>query len=234
MDDPIGQAIADYYEYGTAEDILIQTNYTEDEQLSPVYFFRTEEEMPQIEQTAIKLSKGRVLDVGAAAGSHALALQNHGREVTALEKSALAAEVMKKRGIKKVVCANLFDYRQEKYDTILVLMNGTGIGGTCDGLKKMFIHLKSLLNRSGNIYIDSSDISYLFEEEDGSVWVDLNNNSYYGEMNYEVSYKDNSDTFKWLFVGFDKLAEIAGSAGLNCNKVENGEHCDYLACLSVK
>src|SRR5690554_494275 len=111
MMDPIGQAIADFYETGQAEDVLIQTNYTEDEYLPPAYFFRTEEEMPGIEKTALKKSSGKVLDVGAAAGSHALALQNRGLEVTALEKSALAARVMKKRGIKKVICTDLFNYR---------------------------------------------------------------------------------------------------------------------------
>ena len=232
MNDPIGLAISDFYENGQADDIRIQTNYTEDEHIAPAYFFRAEQEMPIIERRALKLSKGKILDVGAAAGSHSLWLQEQGFEVTALEKSELAASVMKKRGVKRVVCSDLFDFYDEKFETILVLMNGTGIGGTCSGLKKMLIHLKNLLSENGVILIDSSNIQYLFEEEDGSMWVNLSDTSYYGEMEYEVSYRKSYTSFKWLFTDYEKLDEIAREAGLVSKKIVDGEHFDYLAQLS--
>ena len=231
MNDPIGQAIADYYKNGTAPDILINTNYTEGENLPASYFFRTFEEMPGIEQTALENCRGKVLDVGAAAGSHALELQKREFDVTALEKSEPACEVMQKRGVKKVVCSDLFQFEETGFDTVLLLMNGTGIGQTLDGLKEMLNHLKSLLNEGGQILIDSSDIQYLFEEEDGSFWVDLVNNRYYGEMDYELIYKDTSTQFKWLFTDFETLAGIAAEAGLNCDLVKEGEQNDFLAKL---
>jgi hypothetical protein len=86
MNDPIGRAIADFYANGEAPDIKIQTNYTEGELLSPAYFFRKENEMPEIDKTALELCRGKVLDVGAAAGCHALMLQEKGLEVVALGK----------------------------------------------------------------------------------------------------------------------------------------------------
>ena len=232
MNDPIGRAIADFYENGEAPDIEIQTNYTEGELLSPVYFFRTESEMPEIEKTALKLCRGKVLDVGAAAGCHALVLQEKGLDVTALEKSEYAARVMKRRGVRNVVCQSIFEYRETGFDTTLLLMNGTGIGRTLNGLEQLLKHLKHLMNPGGQILIDSSDIRYLFEEDDGSVWVDLTSNKYYGEMEYELRYKNYSTQFKWLFTDFETLAEICTKLGLTSKKILEGDNFDYLARIS--
>jgi SAM-dependent methyltransferase len=232
MDDPIGQAIKDYFESGQAPEILVDSNYTADETIPPAWFFRNFEEMPAIEKTALDGCHGKILDVGAGAGCHSLYLQKNGFNVTALEKSELAAGVMKKRDVKNIVVADLNDFKNEEFDTILVLMNGTGIAGTISGLNKMLDHLKSLLNSNGQILIDSSDIRYLFEEDDGSFWVDLTRNRYYGEMDYEVKYKNHYAQFSWLFADFEKLNEIAESVGLKCNLVKEGEHYDYLAKLT--
>ncbi|MFW5831494.1 MAG: class I SAM-dependent methyltransferase [Prolixibacteraceae bacterium] len=232
MDDPIGTAIKDYFENGMAPDISINTNYTEGETIPPAWFFRTFNEMPVIEQKAIKLCRGRILDVGAGAGSHTLVLQKKGKDVTALEKSQAAIHVMKKRGVEKIIHSDLYAFRNEKFDTILVLMNGTGIGGTLQGLKKMLLHLKSLLNADGQILIDSSDIRYLFEEDDGSYWIDLNSNRYYGEMDYEVSYKNKKSQFKWLFTDFETLKNASAEAGFHCLTVISGVHYEYLAKLT--
>ncbi len=232
MDDPIGAAIKDYFENGTAPDIFINTNYTENETIPPAWFFRKFNEMPVIEQKALELCRDRILDVGAGAGSHTLVLQEKGKDITALEKSQAAIYVMKKRGVEKIIHSDLYACENENFDTILVLMNGTGIGGTLQGLKKMLLHLKNLLNASGQILIDSSDIRYLFEEEDGSYWVDLNRKNYYGEMDYEVIYKKEKLQFKWLFTDFETLKKTSAEVGFNCLKIKDGEHYDYLARLT--
>lgn len=231
MEDPLGQAIYDYHYLGYAKEIIIHTNYTEDEHLEPQYFFRNEKDMPLLEKTALNLCRGRILDVGAGAGSHSLILQKRGLDVTALEASSLAAAVIKDRGVHKVVCADIYEFSGLSYDTILMLMNGTGLGGTIDGLQKLLLHLKSLLTEHGRLLIDSSDIRYLFEEEDGSVWVELTSDEYYGEMSYNVIYKDQQTNFNWLFVDYEKLSELAFSAGLRCHLIEEGSNYDYLAQL---
>ena len=232
MHDPIGRAIKDYFEKGKAQDITVDTNYTIDEVIPPAWFFRNFNEMPEIEQKALECCRGRILDVGAGAGSHALILQERKLDVTALEKSEAATEVIKKRGVKKVIHSDLYNLKNEKFDTILALMNGTGIAGTISGLKKMLLHLKKLLAANGQILIDSSDIRYLFEEDDGSMWVDINSNRYYGEMEYEVSYKNENSHFNWLFTDFETLQKISEEIGLRCLKIKNGAHFDFLAQLS--
>ena len=232
MNDPIGQAIQDYYKKGKTNDLIINSNYTKDERIPSAYFFRTEKEMPLIERTALKNCKGRILDIGAAAGCHSLILQKKGFNLTALEISELAAEVMKMRGIQKVVCGDVYSFSGEQFDTLLLLMNGAGIGATLDGLKTLLKHLKILLTVKGQILIDSSDIRYLFEEEDGSVWLDLANDQYVGEMKYEVIYKKLKTNFKWLFVDFETLKKVAEESGYQCSLFEEGEHFDFLARLT--
>ncbi len=229
MSDPFGQAIHDYHSKGKAADLIVYSNYTEDEQMPTAYLFRTEKEMSKLELKALRLCCGKVLDVGAAAGCHSIYLQKKGFNITALEKSELAVEVMRNRGIKNVICADIYSFSDKKFDTILLLMNGTGIGETLEGLKKLLLHLRSLLTENGQILIDSSDIKYLFEEEDGSLWIDLANPKYYGEMEYEVTYKKSSSKFNWLFVDFDSLKKIADEVGLICKLVEEGGHFEYLA-----
>jgi len=233
MNDPFGAAIKEYFEKGKAPDLLVNSNYTEDECIPVSYFFRNENEMPELEKKALQLCRGSILDVGAAAGCHALVLQNDKQDVTALEQSELAAEVMKARGIVKTVVSDIYQFEGAKFDTILILMNGAGIGGTVIGLKKLLFHLKTLLNEGGQILIDSSDIKYLFEEEDGSMWIDLSNDSYYGEMEYEVSFRKEKSEFDWLFIDYKLLQKTAFETGFKCEQMFEGEHYDYLAKLEI-
>lgn len=189
--------------------------------------------MPKLELNALKICRGKTLDVGAAAGCHSILLQKKGFNITAIEKSGLATEVMKNRGIQKVICDDIYTFSKNSYDTILLLMNGTGIGKTIEGLKELLLHLKSLLTANGQILIDSSDIKYLFEEEDGSFWIDMANANYYGEMEYQVTYKKLEAKFKWLFVDSATLKKVANKTGFQYKIVAEGEHHDYLAQLKL-
>jgi hypothetical protein len=231
--DPIGTALYNYHFSGDSATIHVDSNYTEDEEIDPAWFFRTYPEMPELEKVAVDLCRGIILDVGAGAGCHALELQNRGLRVWALEQSRLACRVMKDRGILNLIQEDLFTFNEGRYDTIILLMNGAGIAGTLSGLKKLLLHLKALLQVNGQIILDSSDINYLFEEEDGSVWIDLANDQYYGEMIYTVKYKAHTKTFPWLFVDFETLSVVALAAGLKAEKVTDGESNDFLARLTV-
>ncbi|MEJ6791805.1 MAG: class I SAM-dependent methyltransferase, partial [Lacinutrix sp.] len=194
------------------------------------YLFRSYSKMPEIEQKALQLSKGKTLDVGCGAGSHSLYLQHKNFYVKAIDISKGALDVCKKRGVINAELILLLE-EKENFDTILLLMNGTGIFQTLKDVPKYLKHLKSLLNKNGQILIDSSDIKYMFEDEDGGFWQDLNS-SYYGELDYYLSYKNEEETpMKWLYLDFNTLAIACDSVGLQCEKILDGEHYDYLAKL---
>lgn len=233
--DPIGNAATNYYKHNDASPIVVQSDVVEDEELLPNYLFRSFEEMPALEKIALNLCKGSVLDVGAGCGAHSMHLQNSGLDVTAVEISEMCCNLMLERGIEKVINADIYDVKSQTFDTILLLMNGIGIAGTPEGLSKLLSHLKSLLATNGKIILDSSDLIYLYEQEDGSVLFDLNADQYYGVINYKLKFKQiKGKPFNWLFADQVLLADTAEEVGLNTRIIEYGEHYDYLAELSLK
>lgn len=232
--DPMGSAINDYYKNGRAAHLRVLSSMFEEDEMPIAHLFRSEQEMPQLEKRALTLVRGRVLDVGAGAGCHALALQEHGFEVKAIDVSPLSCDVMKARGIEDVECVNLFDTQlQSKFDTILLLMNGTGIAGKLSRLPLLLNRLKELMAEGAQILIDSSDLKYIYENEDGSMDIDLGGN-YYGEVDYQMVYKNvKGDSFDWLYVDPTLLTASCKQCGLKCEIIEEGEHYDYLAQITV-
>ena len=228
--DPMGAAILDFQQQGKAARLRVLSSMFEEDEMPVKHLFRSTREMPMLEQKALQLAKGRVLDIGAGAGCHALALQEKGLAVKAIDISPLSCEAMKLRGVKDAECINLFDdHLGTGFDTILLLMNGTGIAGKIEHLPALFLRLKALLNPGGQILIDSSDLKYIYENEDGSFDINLNG-AYYGEVDYQMIYKDvKGDSFDWLYVDFPLLKSIAETCGLHGELVEEGEHYDYLA-----
>jgi SAM-dependent methyltransferase len=233
MKDLFGKAILDYQTGNSPEDLITETTISEADEMSVAYLFRDYAEMPAIEQKALALCKGRILDVGCGAGSHSLYLQKQGKDVNSIDISAAAVEACTLRGIKKVRHINLLDLNDEKYDTVLLLMNGIGICGRIDRLPDFFKKLRSLINNDGQILLDSSDIIYMFDEdEDGGKWIPPGM-SYYGELTFNISYKGESeDPFDWLYLDYNTLQTAAADNGLNCELVFEGEHYDFLARLT--
>ena len=232
--DPMGAAIADYYTKGKSAKLRVLSSQFEEDEIPTEQLFRTYDEMPPLEQEALQLAKGKILDCGAGSGCHALALQDMGKDVEAIDISPLSVEVMKKRGVKEAYCVNLFDENYlQKFDTILMLMNGSGIIGKLENMGTFFSKMKQLLNPGGCIYMDSSDLRYLFEEEDGSFLLDLAG-GYYGEIDFRMQYKQiKGEPFDWLYVDFQTLSYYANENGFKVEMVKEGEHYDYLACLKM-
>jgi len=235
MKDLFGKAMYDFQTNNSPEDIITETSISEEDEMSVAYLFRSYNEMPAIEQKALQLAFGKTLDVGCGAGSHSLSLQNdRNLDVTSIDISEKAIETCKLRGVKNAKIQNLLELNEEKFDTILLLMNGVGIFGKLENCNTFLSKLKSLLNPGGQILLDSSDIIYMFDEdEDGGKWIP-SNNDYYGELTFTISYKgEKEETFDWLYLDYNTLQNAAIANGLKCELVLEGEHYDYLAKLSI-
>lgn len=226
MIDLPGLAIKDFYEKKLKSKLYVHDQFGPKVEMPISMYFRDEVEMPELEDTALEHCEGRVLDVGAGAGSHALALQVNGLEVSALEISPAACEVMESRGVKDVICADFFKFNSEKkYDTILLLMNGIGLCGTIENLKTFLKKAKELLNEDGKLVFDSSDTIYMYEH-------DILPERYYGEVECAYSYKNlKTDFFKWLYIDQDKLREVAEELGWEMNVLFEDNHYQYLVEL---
>lgn len=227
--DVYGKALLDFYKFNREiEPLMLHNSYGASEEMPVDLFFRSYEDMPELEQRALAACKGKILDIGAGVGSHALYLQAKGLEVYALDVSPLAVNIMKQRGLKKSECTDIMHFQKGGYDTLLLLMNGIGLAGAVNKLEPLLLHLKTLLNAGGQILFDSSDIAYLYETE---ARPEL---GYYGEIAYQYEYKGEQDKwFDWLFIDRDTLSAIAGPLGFKCELLFEDEHDQYLMRLAL-
>jgi len=231
MLDLFGKAILDFQTNNSPENIITETSISEADEMSVAYLFRKFNEMPKLEQKALQLCKGKILDVGCGAGSHSLYLQEKDFEVTSIDISENAIKTCQARGLKNAKVENILHLENEKFDTILLLMNGTGIFENLATTSKYLQKLKSLLNENGQILIDSSDILYMFDQnEDGTFSVPADN--YYGELTFSIQYKNQTEEdFPWLYLDYNTLQNACQANGLQCELLFEGNHFDYLAKL---
>lgn len=230
--DPIGKAIQEYALNRRPDDIIVSSDICEDDIIPLEVLFRSFDDMPDLEKTALSRAKGKILDVGAGAGIHATYLQDQGLDVTCIEISEGAVEYLKRIDL-KAERTNFFSYSGQQFDTILMLMNGIGIAGKLSNLETTLAHAKTLLKPGGKILCDSSDIRYLYEDEEGALWIDLNTD-YYGNFRFQMKYKkEKGPWFDWLYVDFDNLFQAAKNVGLKAQRVMEGED-HYLAEISLE
>ena len=231
--DPMGRAIADYHATGKASRLRVFSPMFDEDEIPVETLFRPLDGMPAVEQKALELACGDILDVGAGAGCHSLALQQMGKHVTAIDISPLAVATMRERGVADVREQDFFTL-DGRYDTILMLMNGIGIVGSLSRMPAFFMQVDRLLAPDGQLLCDSSDICYIFEDEEGII--DLTGiDGYYGELTYQMQYKGiKGEPFPWLFIDPETLREQAQAHGFACEVVSRGSHYDYLARITRK
>ncbi|WP_421945978.1 class I SAM-dependent methyltransferase [Pedobacter sp.] len=225
--DVFGKALTDFYKTGEADTLWLHNSYDEPEEMPVDFFFRDDEDMPVLELQALQMCTGKVLDIGAGVGSHALVLQAFNVDVTAIDISEAAVKIMNDRGVKKALHHDIFNYT-EKFDTILMLMNGIGLTRTLPGFKDFLIKLKSLINPDGQVLFDTSDIAYLYED------LPKPQNQYYGEVSYQYEYKgEKGNWFNWLYIDQQTIAEISKETGWVSEIVFDDDEDQYLVKLTL-
>jgi len=230
--DILGKALIDYQQGNYSEDIVTYSSFDEEDVIRLPYLFRKFKEMPAIEQKALALCNGSVLDIGCGAGSHSLYLQQKGIDVYSLDISEGAIACCEARGIEKTICTDISAFSENTYDTLLLLMNGIGLARTLSNLPDFLQHLISLLKPNGQIILDSSDLIYMFDKDDDGGYLIPATASYYGEVNFTMQYKkQKGEPFSWLFVDFNTLSDVAQQLNFSCELICAGEHYDYLARL---
>jgi SAM-dependent methyltransferase len=111
------------------------------------------------ERAAIKLARGRVLDVGAGGGRVSLYLQDQGLDVLAIDISPLAIEVCKRRGIRNVRVLDFakIDERLGTFDTVVMYGNNFGLFGSPARAKRLLRRLHTMTSSDARIIAETLD-----------------------------------------------------------------------------
>lgn len=229
--DLIGSACHLYHSEGIDQPVRVLINGLRDGDLMPSYFFREQKAMNALERGALAQAHGKILDIGAGAGCHADILQHRGRNVFALEKSPLLCEIMTSRGIRQVVCSDLWQHEDEGFDTILLLMNGFGLAGSDGNLTKFIGHLASMLAPGGSIIGDSTDIAYFYHDR-GRLPASGPDGSYFGNVTFQLRWQGHTQTFPWLFADEGLIAETCRTLGLRFSVIRRGRDHHFLCRIS--
>jgi SAM-dependent methyltransferase len=216
--DPIGHAIQDFANQSHDDNIIVKSSICDDDVIPVAYLFRSESELPELEKLALKQCLGKILDVGGGAGIHAAILKNNGHAVQIIDTSQGAVNYHQSKELESR-CVNFYDLKNEKFDTLLFLMNGFGIAESMENLPIFLQKCYGLLEDGGQIIGDSTDIKYLYEDEEGGYWMDLNS-AYYGDFDFQMTYKETIGApFNWLYVDFETLKSVAEKTGFNVEKL---------------
>ncbi len=232
--DIIGTAASEYYRTKKPSYIIVHSDISIADYIYVPYLFRKYQFLPDIEKFALRNCEGRVLDIGAGAGCHSVILQDKNFDVTSIDISQLCVDVMRKRGLKSVHCTNILNFNNEKFDTLLMMMNGIGVVGNFDGLNTFLIHAHSLLKPNGQIIFDSSDLIYMFDSKISKDKLHLHG-KYYGQVTYRLEYNGQTgEPFDWLYLDFDTISKYANKHSYTCELIFSGENYKFLVRLKEK
>jgi len=231
--DPLGHALLDYMQNPQKMWIEVRSDVGAKDKYDVAYYFRDWNKLPDWEKQVIELCKGPVLDIGAGSGVHTLILEQKNIEVVAIDVSPGAVEVMRHRGVKNVLLEDIWGYKGHPFQTLLLLMNGIGIVGSYEGLDRFLAYAKDLLLPGGTILLDSSDISYMLDDET-FVRKSAEQNVRLGEVQFQMCYKQIvGEVFPWLYVDFTTLCQYAEQHGYQCQLIAEGPHYQYAASLHL-
>jgi SAM-dependent methyltransferase len=232
--EPYGAALLAYFQGDTGAQLLVRRDDGQESPLPISYFFREPSQFTPIERTAIERCAGHVLDAGAGTGLHSLVLQQKGLRVTAIDVIPATVEIMARRGVKDARCADLFDYEEKGFDTILMIGHGIGLVETIAGLDRFLTHAHKLLSEDGRVLLDSLDVR-VTNDPSNLAYHRSNQQAgrYFGEIRLQFEYQSYAGPYcGWLHIDSATLKEHAANAGWNCEVITEDENGNYLAQLT--
>jgi SAM-dependent methyltransferase len=235
---PHGQALLDYFRGDHSATVRVHEEGGDTEIVPIRVFFRGPSEFSALEEAALDVCRGQVLDAGAGTGCHATVLQEMGLSVCAIDIAPEAVEIMRQRGVRDARCADLFQFRGGLFDTILMMMNGIGVVGTLAGLDGFLAEVAGLLAPGGQLVFDSydprsDDAGGAMSSKTGTPTSSEAPGRYPGEMRFRLQYRGRrGPRLAWLFVDSETLTEHAERAGWRCEVIWREEEGHYLARLT--
>jgi SAM-dependent methyltransferase len=234
--EPQGRALLAYFEGDLDAKLVIHRDDGVDEPMPVSHFFRDPSEFTEIENKAIELCFGRVLDAGAGTGLHSLVLQQQGTQVTAIDISPQAVDVMSRRGMSDAHAADIFEFEGGPFGTVLMMGHGIGMVETVAGLDRFLDHTRRLVSEKGQILLDSCDVRRT-DDPSHLAYHEANRQAgrYIGEIRLHLSFQGvPGPPCGWIHVDAETLGARGKTFGWTCEMMVQEEDGHYLARLTKR
>ena len=229
----LAAALVAYHEGQRDAKIVVRSDLRTYEEWPASLFFRGSDEFPPLEKEALELCGPRVIDVGAGAGPHTLALLQRGHDVLAVESLPEIASLLRARGFPRVTVCSLDALPAGQADTVLMLMNGLGLAGTLDGLVPLLNSARRLLAPGGRVVADSTDPRQWIEPDDLQADLLRQDGRYGGEVQFQLEFDGiRGEPVPFLYVDPETLRNRGLRAGLLLEEIRPFSDGTYLAILA--
>jgi SAM-dependent methyltransferase len=184
----------------------------------PARYFGSYRQWSRRERQALRLARGRILDVGCGAGRFALHLQREGHDVTAIDNSPGAIKVSKWRGVKKALLMPLAEVRSftpNSFDTVIMMGNNFGLFGGFNRAKRLLQDFVRIVSADGQIIAETVD-PYLTKEPLHLAYHRLNRGRgrMSGQLRIRVRHgRTVGKWFDYLLVSRNELRQIVAGSG---------------------
>ena len=231
LEDAYGQLIFDYLETGEGIEIVERDDGFIDAggyNLAEYYFFPFRR-WPKTERMAMRLARGRVLDIGSGAGRVALYLEERGHDVVGIDVSPLAVEVARRRGAKDVreVPVTQVSRRLGRFDTIVMFGNNFGLMGNKRRAPWLLRRFRSITNEGARILAESVD-PYKTDSQEHRAYHRRNRRRgrMGGQLRIRIRYRHyRTPWFDYLLASPEEMAKLARGTGWELTEViDEGEH----------
>ncbi len=221
--DAFGREIHDYFQGlpDVCEIVERDDGYVDFSSGAPAYFAEYKK-WPDYHRQAIKMARGKVLDIGCGAGRCSLHLQQEGHDVVGIDNSPLAVRVCKKRGVKKVYVKSISEIGPDLglFDTIVMYGNNFGLFGSYKRAKVLLRRMYRMTTDDARIIAESGD-PYVTKFPDHLAYHKWNRqrNRMPGQLRIRVRYrKYASPWFDYLLVSRDEMRDILDGTGWKATK----------------
>lgn len=208
---PFGRALLDYARDDRGDPLLV-LDAGQVTRVDLWEFFADEPSMSTLEQRALDAVVPPVLDAGAGAGRHALALQRRGIEVCAVDILPHAVATMRRLGVRDARCLDILEGDIPPAATLLMMMNGIGLVETLGGLERFLRRAHVALAPGAQLLLDSTAPTH--------------------RRRYHFAYRgERGPVAHWLFVAPATLIRYARVTGWNLEVLYHEIDGSYLARL---
>jgi SAM-dependent methyltransferase len=189
------------------------------------------------ERRSVRYIRGRVVDVGCAAGRVPLYLQERGHDVVGLDSSPLAVRTAAARGVKETWCMSAEELTTDigAFDTIVMFGNNFGIFGTPQRTRRVLTAWARrtppgarILAQSTNPYCGGAPAltrSYYFRNRRRGLMP--------GQLRLRIRYRATvGPWFSWLFVSRAEMDMLLRGTGWRQSRIVGGRPSEpYVAIL---